>query len=332
MFSNGVCEIRFFSKSVKVGETRNAKGNSRDYEMVEVPFLEEPIKSSRHLDSEGFTVALESNKELSVAKSMKRTIDKIYDYANCNEWEWFCTFTFDDKKVDRSSFDDVVAKFSKWLNNMQNKYCNDMKYLVVPEKHKDGSYHFHGLFSNCDGLNFVPAINHQEEYRGHDNKYYMQELVRKGQQVFNIKRFKLGYSDCTQVKDTKKVANYVLKYITKELILDTPNKKRYWCSRNLDTPVEEDYLVPILDYEESLQEMLSVLLENKVDVYSNECVLNYGDFENKITYLKFDVKQGNLDIDSRFSVFSNERQSGPSRSAEKTGKKALDLFLEKNRR
>ena len=162
VFGNGLVEVRVLEKTVKVGYARDGP-EEKPWEMLEVPFEDEPVKTSRFLDAKGYSVPVEVDKELVLRKSMKRTRDKIYDYANCNHWEWFCTFTFSPEKIeDRSNFEQVSKKFTNWLSNMRLKYCPDMKYLVVPEKHKDGSYHFHGVFSNCAGLNFVPAINQQE--------------------------------------------------------------------------------------------------------------------------------------------------------------------------
>lgn len=330
VFKNGLCEIRFFKKSVRCGHVESRKEHVKMYEIEDIPFEEKKVRISKFHDDDGFSITCDSDSDRSVRISMKRTIDKIYDYANCNEWQWFCTFTFDKEKVVRDDYDDVVAKFSQWLRNMKKKYCKEMKYLVVPEKHKDGSYHFHGLFSNCDGLDFVPAQNLQETYKGKKNKYYMQPLVRKGQQVYDIKRFKMGYTDCTKVIDTKKVANYILKYITKELIKDTPSRKRYWRSKNLDLPQEESFLVPVLNYDDMLQDMLSELVKNGVEVYTNSCDLAYGDFENKITYIKFDMLQGNLDIDKKYSVFG-DCVLGPNAIDKNSSKNPIDIFLEKNK-
>ena len=96
----------------------------------------------------------------------------------------------------------------------------------MPELHKDGAYHFHGLLANCDGLGLV--------YSG---------KIQKRQMVYNISSFRLGFTTATQVKDTNKVSVYVTKYITKDLCALTSGKKRYWCSRNLARPVEEMYSI-----------------------------------------------------------------------------------------
>lgn len=72
----------------------------------------------------------------------------IYDIARSDCWEWFLTYTFEQSKVDRYDYSWCSQKMSDWLKNMR-RVCPDMKYIVVPEQHKDGAWHFHGLFKNC---------------------------------------------------------------------------------------------------------------------------------------------------------------------------------------
>ena len=300
VFANGLCEIRVYQKSVVIGVSSGVSKKTK-YEMLDIPFEKEPVKSRMLqgelvLDSEGFSIPLVQDNDLILRKSMKRTQDKVYDYANSNNWQWFCTFTFSQDKVNRSDFEDVSDKFSQWLWNMRKRYCKDMKYLVVPEKHKDGSWHFHGLFSNCDGLNFVPAINQAEFFNGKPNKFFGQPLVRNGVQVYDMKRFKLGFSDCTKVRDTKKVASYILKYITKEMIADTPNRKRYWISRNLDKPKETSYCIPLENYDDFCKDLIQGFAVRNSDVHVNEVHLQHADFENKITYLKYDSAKCDIEF------------------------------------
>lgn len=219
-----------------------------------------------------------------MGKSIKRTKDAVFDYSNAVDWEWFCTFTFSSDKVDRTDFEKVSKKMTKWLNNMRSRYCPGMQYVLVPEKHKDGSWHFHGVFRDCDGLQFVPAINQQKFHNGKPNKYFGQPLVRNGYQVFDIGRFTLGYSDCTKVVDTKRVANYILKYITKEMVFETPNKRRYWCSKNLPKPKES---VELFEYEfESYRDYLfAECVRKNPKAYCNTFEVQHGDFQNHITYI-----------------------------------------------
>lgn len=160
----------------------------------------------------------------SIRASRSRTINKVYDIARSNMWEYFFTLTFNPEKVDSYNYAEVVKKLSKWLNNLRTK-CPDMKYIVVPEKHKSGRWHFHGLFADVDGLQFVES--------GH--------VSESGQVIYNVGNYKLGFSTAVRLDGSPKVVSYLCKYITKEVCESTKGKKRYWASRNVKLPEIIDF-------------------------------------------------------------------------------------------
>lgn len=164
--------------------------------------------------------------------SIKQTKNRIYDIARANNWEWFITLTFDRTKTDSSDYDIVIHKLTKFLTNLQQRQCPNLKYLIVPELHADGEhYHFHGLLSNCDGLHFT--------YSGH--------IDRKSKRpIYNIVNWKIGHTTATQVGDTARVSSYITKYITKECCTLLKNKKRYYTSHNINRPVI-DYSIEDID-------------------------------------------------------------------------------------
>lgn len=285
-YGNGMREIRLYKK----GMTRGIVRDPPDVHSFKEPFENTRVYSSKFLDSDGFSIARDNS--ISQRKSLSRTISKIYDYANSYDWEWFCTFTFSGAKVNRYDFESVSGYMTKWLNNMRFKFCPEMKYVLVPELHKDGAWHFHGLFSDCDGLDFIPAINNQEYLRdGRRNKFFGKPLMRKGVAVYNIARFK-SFSECTKIRDSKKASSYITKYITKDVVAKTPNKKRYWCSRGLATPREKIFSASYEDFDKFKQGMLLHIAKYYDDIYTNTVNLQHGDFENEIVYIRFSEWNG----------------------------------------
>lgn len=162
----------------------------------------------------------------SLSKSCSRTIKSIYDIARSNKWEWFFTFTFNPKVVNRYDYVACSKKFSKWLNNMR-KVCPDMIYVVVPEQHKDGAFHFHGLFSDVMNLDFV----------------YSGKYDKKGRPIYNCGNYHFGWTTATRITDFRRASSYLCKYITKDLCSVTSGRKRYWSSRNAGRPEVLEYLV-----------------------------------------------------------------------------------------
>lgn len=180
----------------------------------------------------------------SLRVSATRSKNMVYYLARSNVWDWFVTLTLDEKKIDRYDFSVVSKKVRKWFDNLRQRKSPDMYYLIVPEQHKDGAWHFHGLIGGCKGLSFVDSGKKDV----------------KGKPIYNFEDWKYGFSTATAVEDTEKVSSYISKYITKTLCESTPGKQRYWVSNNCQrAPIEEYCLegVDMKEYREKLYEMMS---------------------------------------------------------------------------
>lgn len=182
----------------------------------------------------------EDSKELDyLQKSINRTKTAISDYVLANGFKDFATFTFDPKnskvggEENRHDFEKMSKLLQKWLNNEQKyhetHHGQKFKYLIVPERHKNGAWHFHALFEDYK--------NPTEDFYSRKNPYItISELKsKKNKNRKFLTRFNLGRSELAPIRDKTKMANYIKKYITKELITE-PNAKRYWASRNLKKP------------------------------------------------------------------------------------------------
>lgn len=194
-------------------------------------------------------------------KSCSRTINKIYDIARSDRWEWFFTLTFNPDKIDRYDYSICSLKLHYWLSNMKKK-CPDMKYLVVPEQHKDGAWHFHGLFKDIDGLDM--------KFSGKRDK--------KGRRIYNCLSYTWGFTTATRITDFRRASSYLCKYITKDLCKNTKGKKRYWCSRNVERPIIEEYIIDGADYEANF---LALMESCKDDAYVKQIKNMY----TNVTYI-----------------------------------------------
>ncbi len=210
--------------------------------------------------------------------SMKRTKSKVYNYARCNDWDWFVTFTFSAEKVNRYDYDHCVNKLNIWLKTLR-RTADCLSYIVVPERHKDGAWHFHGLFS---GLN-----EKQIKWTG---KYVIKRVrtlgrskyVRTKEKIYKFGSYKLGWMTATKVRQKDRVTSYICKYITKELCDSSYGRKRYWCSRNLLLPVEEVYNMDIWD-----RTVLANDLEDSAKFHKNS-VVQYGDMAQCVKLYEID--------------------------------------------
>lgn len=207
-YGNGIKQLRIYNQSVKKDFERKI-----DEEKEYNPFTNEyeVIKTMK-----------DENSERSKTVSNNRAKQKIYELARANEWEYFLTLTF---KKDRYNYELLTKKLSKWINNVKTNYAPNMKYVFVPELHKDGALHFHGIVSDIGELPLVDS--------GHRDK--------NGNVIYNIDCYKMGFTTATKVTDSGRVATYMTKYITKELMSYSKGKKKYWASRNLIKPNITEY-------------------------------------------------------------------------------------------
>lgn len=144
-------------------------------------------------------------------ENRKRAKQHVFDLARSNHFDYYLTFTFDKRFVDRYNYDacaDAMMSFTNYLCKRGNKW------IIVPELHEDGAYHFHGLISG------ELELTH---FRG--DKY-------------NLVRYNFGFNSVEKIRDQKRICSYISKYMTKE-IAAPKGRKRYWASRKLQLPVED---------------------------------------------------------------------------------------------
>lgn len=188
----------------------------KDYDIYTVNAFDKNI--SKHLPNTE-KKKNEQNKISDLIHSLNRTKNKIYSYARCVRWEWFVTFTFSSEKTDRYDYTECSRLIRRWLNN-QRRNAPDLLYLIVPEQHKDGAWHFHGLLANTGNIEFSDSGKKDGT----------------GKKIYNMAKWLNGWTTATAVGDIHKVASYIGKYITKDLCKATTGKQRYFVSQNMPEP------------------------------------------------------------------------------------------------
>lgn len=130
-------------------------------------------------------------------RSMRRARAKLRRLALSNEFDYFVTLTLDEKEVDRYEPKAIMAKVNRWLDNMVRR--SGLRYILVPEQHKDGAWHFHGFFAG-DGLQAVDS-----------------GVRWGGREVFNLPQWTLGFTTAQRLYGKYPAAvAYVCKYIGKQ--------------------------------------------------------------------------------------------------------------------
>ncbi len=197
-----------------------------------------------------------------------RTKRKIKYYCQSNDFNLFWTLTLDDAKVNARNYTYSRQKLQAWLKYQREKY-GKFDYLFVPELHKSGRIHFHGVTGKLS----PPLV---EARYPKSNRL----IKKKGIQIYNAENWVNGFSTVSKIQSREKSASYITKYITKELIAmpSAFHQPRYFVSRGLKQP--EIY------YEELSNEDLSNFIPSFVVGGKN--LLN-NQFETDVSIYQVDI-------------------------------------------
>lgn len=174
---------------------------------------------------------LESSDKLS--QSLSRSRRTIRDLILCNSFEYFCTFTFNGNKVNRYNYDDCKNKILNLFANYKKRYSSDFIYLCVPEFHKDGAVHFHGVVGGIRPEDFVVPKKIAKK-----NNCGIIEMVPNTKKYVDWPYYskKLGYFNCSLIRNYDGCARYVSKYISKDLASISKGDRVFFASANLNRP------------------------------------------------------------------------------------------------
>ncbi len=147
------------------------------------------------------------------SRSLKRTKKTFVDLALNNSFDLFGTLTLDKANGDRYSLPEAKALFRKAIKAINKKYDCNIRYIVIPERHKDGAWHFHGLFGGLPDVALEPF-----KYRTAPVK--IRKRLKDGVEVFRSLDFQkyLGFNDFEPIQNQEAVTRYCTKYITKDIM------------------------------------------------------------------------------------------------------------------
>lgn len=130
-------------------------------------------------------------------RSMRRARAKLRRLALANGFEYFVTLTLDPAKIDRYDGGAVTKALGRWADNMVRRH--GLRYILVPEMHQDGAFHFHGFMAG-DGLQAVDS-----------------GITRVGRPVYNLPQWGYGFTTAQRLYgDYHAAVGYCCKYIGKQ--------------------------------------------------------------------------------------------------------------------
>lgn len=177
-----------------------------------------------------------------LSNNLSRARSRVFELAMCNPWNLFVTLTLDKNKYDRTNLQRFVKDFGQFVRDYRKKHGTAVKYLLIPEHHKDGSWHMHGFI--C-GL----PVEHLTEFTATDHlPYKILNRIQANKRVFTwtayAKRF--GFSVIELIDNHEATSKYVTKYITKDAMttITELNAHMFYASKGLQssTVINQDLL------------------------------------------------------------------------------------------
>ena len=148
--------------------------------------------------------------------NFSRARSMVLQYALCNPWQYFFTGTLDPEKWDRKSLTPFMSRLSQKIRDWRKDYGFKLDVLLVPEQHKDGSWHVHGLINNlpdyCIGSFY--RLNLSSIGLGW---LYPLKLVEGDFLNWYDFCLEFGYCSLAPIKDPIATAFYITKYVSKDL-------------------------------------------------------------------------------------------------------------------
>ena len=166
--------------------------------------------------------------------SLKRSKDKVFDIARLNDWKYFLTITFDGSEYDFNNPDFVKKKVNKWLKNEVQR--QGLKYLLIPEYHEKGGIHCHALINSALDVTdsgTVIVAGYPKPVKRENALKFGSDILHT---VYNVPKWKYGFSTAIEITDTTGFAYYITKYITKGN--DKIFGKYYWAGGDINREPE----------------------------------------------------------------------------------------------
>ena len=155
-------------------------------------------------------------------------LTRLYRKVNLQQWTYFCTFTYDEKKLTEEKFKKKLLNCLRHLSSRKG-----WKYIGVWERSPvNNRLHFHGIFA-------IPKmIGEIVETKDYSTKNHKMQITH--QNTFFLERF--GRNDFKEIEHSSLVyqaISYILKYIRKtgERVIYSKHLQTYFVSDILESDI-----------------------------------------------------------------------------------------------
>lgn len=167
------------------------------------------------METSDYAESVARSKAENLERAQRRAKNAVRDLALSNDFRYFVTLTLDRQKVDRYDIAAITKKLRTWADNAVRR--KGLKYVLVPELHKDGAVHFHGFFNDALPAVDSGTLSNGGKPRKPRSASERARLLSDGWHVvYNLPSWTLGFTTAIELYGERRQAvAYVLKYISK---------------------------------------------------------------------------------------------------------------------
>lgn len=203
--------------------------------------------------------------------SFSRARTAVFEYAVCNDWDWFVTFT-PGCELHYNDLDAFMKSVAHWVRNMRRVPGYEaFKYVIVPENFdsSDG-WHLHGFISGVPADEIVPFD--PSTAQSVKQRIKMEALNADGFYNFPEYAKRFGFTTVRTITDINKDVGYICSYMMKSFsdFVESAGCCLYYSCRGLKRSERVFYgEVDFSDKHDSFRTMLGDLPEVWTDKYRN---------------------------------------------------------------
>lgn len=206
-----------------------------NHNMYKLTYSKMPIKRKGYDLGDIKKVRRDVN-DIKLSNNVVRAKMKVFEYSMCNTFDDFVTLTLNQEKYDRHNLSKYIKDLGQFIRNYRRDYNVNIQYLLIPEQHKNGAWHMHGLFKG------IP-LEHLTKFKVTDNiPQKLKNLILAGRYIYNWQAYgvKFGWVTVEKIISQERVSKYITKYIKKSFDMGQgvteKNKRLYYPSKGLLLP------------------------------------------------------------------------------------------------
>lgn len=199
-----------------ISQLRHDLWNVYDYgDIIKIVYIKSAPKPQKPKENRPKFKPIPRSENERFSNSISRSKARIFELAMCNEFTFFCTFTQDQKMRNRFDLVEFRKDFAQLVRNLNRNRSenNKIKYLLIPEQHKDGAWHMHGLLMGLE------ASDLREFSLSEKLPSRLRKQIASGVKIYDWTRYRkaFGYFTCTEIENKTACSKYITKYISKDL-------------------------------------------------------------------------------------------------------------------